>query len=132
MGEGVERVRVFAFIGGQKTEFEIKTLCRVCGVSTSGYYDWAARAAAGPTETDQAEADVVERIRAAHKTSRGAYGAPRVTVALAREAGKPPVNHKRVERLMVLHGLQGRCGRRKVRTTIPRPQGGSGSRPGRP
>jgi transposase InsO family protein len=31
------------------------------------------------------------------------------------------VNHKRVERLMARHDLRGRCGRRKVRTTVPDP-----------
>ena len=31
------------------------------------------------------------------------------------------MNHKRVERLMALHGIHGRCGRRRVRTTIRDP-----------
>src|SRR3954471_12235407 len=31
------------------------------------------------------------------------------------------VNHKRVERLMALHGIRGRCGRRRLRTTIRDP-----------
>lgn len=113
-------MRVLAFIDEQKTDFDVKTLCRVCGVSTSGFYAWAARRAAGPTGAQRAEAELVERIRVAHTASRGRYGAPRVTAQLARDG--MPVNHKRVERLMALEGLQGRCGRRRTRTTIRDPQ----------
>ncbi|MDQ3980235.1 MAG: IS3 family transposase [Actinomycetota bacterium] len=112
-------MRVFAFVSRQKAEFAIKTLCRVCRVSTSGYYDWAARQAAGPSPAEQAEAELVEQIRLVHKESRGRYGEPRVTAQLARDG--VVVNHKRVERLMAREGLAGRCGRRRVRTTVADP-----------
>jgi hypothetical protein len=85
LGQGVERVRVFAFVDRQKTEFAVRTLCRVCGVSTSGFYGWAARATAGPTPAAEAEAELVEQIRVVHKESRLNYGEPRVTAQLARE-----------------------------------------------
>ena len=49
----------------------------------------------------------------------GAYGCPRVVGALHQQGRR--VNHKRVERLMALHGIKGRCGRRRVRTTIRDP-----------
>ena len=42
--------KVFAFVDRQRAEFAVKTLCRVCRVSTSGYYDWIARRAAGPAQ----------------------------------------------------------------------------------
>jgi len=112
-------VRVFAFVCRQKADFAVKTLCRVCQVSTSGYYDWAARERAGPTEAQVAEAELVGQIRLVHKASRGRYGAPRVTAQLARDGVR--VNHKRVERLMAREGLQGRSARRKVRTTVSDP-----------
>jgi transposase InsO family protein len=113
-------VRVFAFVSRQKAEFAVKTLCRVCRVSTSGYYDWAARQAAGPTPPQRAETELVEQIRLVHKESRGRYGEPRVTAQLARDG--VVVNHKRVERLMAREGLAGRCGRRRVRTTVADPK----------
>jgi len=113
-------VRVFAFVSRQKAEFPVKTLCRVCRVSTSGYYDWEARQAAGPTPAQRAEADLVEQIRLVHKESRGRYGSPRTTAQLARDG--VVVNHKRVERLMAREGLRGRCGRRRVRTTVADPK----------
>jgi transposase InsO family protein len=113
-------VRVYAFISDQVTEFPVETLCQVCGVSRSAYYGWVAAEAAGPSPAEEDDAAVLERIRRVHQASRGRYGEPRVTAQLAREG--TPVNHKRVERLMRENGLQGRCGRKKVRTTIRDPK----------
>jgi transposase InsO family protein len=112
-------MRLYAFVDAQKTDFKITTLCRVCQVSTSGYYDWAGRVAAGPSDAERDDDAVLERIRAAHKKSRGRYGQPRITAQLARIG--EPVNHKRVERLMAANGIAGRCGRKKVRTTVRDP-----------
>ncbi len=112
-------MKLYAFVDAQKTDFKITTLCRVCRVSTSGYYGWIARVAAGPSPAERDEAEVLERIRHAHEASRGRYGEPRITAQLARDG--EPVNHKRVERLMARHGLAGRCGRKKIRTTVRDP-----------
>ena len=116
-------MRVYAFVDAQKTDFTITTLCRVCGVSTSGFYDWVERMAADPRRAERDDAEVLARIRAAHRNSRGRYGEPRITAQLARDG--VAVNHKRVERLMAVNGIAGRCGRRKVRTTIRDPAGGA-------
>ncbi|MGH3429105.1 MAG: IS3 family transposase, partial [Mycobacteriales bacterium] len=113
-------MRVFAFIDDQKAEFEIKTLCRVCSVSRSAFYEWAAAVAAGPDEALWDEAILADRIYGIWRRSRGRYGAPRVTAQLCRQGCC--VNHKRVERLMAELGIAGRCGRRKIRTTIRDPQ----------
>ena len=115
--EGVN-AEIFAFVDYLKTDL-VTVLCRVCGVSTSGYYRWAERLAAGPSSTARDDAVVLEQIRAVHRASRGRYGEPRVTAQLARQG--VVVNHKRVERLMARHGLVGRCGRKKVRTTVRDP-----------
>jgi len=112
-------VKLYAFVDAQKTDFKISTLCRVCGVSSSGYYDWAERVAAGPSDAERDDAAVLERIRKVHRDSRGRYGEPRITAQLARNG--EPVNHKRVERLMAIDGLTGRCGRKKIRTTVRDP-----------
>ncbi len=109
-------MKLYAFVDAQKTDFKITTLCRVCNVSTSGYYDWAARVAAGPCDAERDDAEVLERIRKIHRTSRGRYGEPRITAQLARDG--EPVNHKRVERLMAANGIFGRCGSKKIRTTV--------------
>ncbi len=107
---------VFAFVDRQKANFKITTLCRVCRVSRSGYYDWAERRAGGPTDAEAAEADLVDKIRLVHKESRGRYGEPRVTAQLTRDG--VAANHKAVARLMAREGLCGRGGRRKVTTTV--------------
>ena len=41
-------MRIFAFVAAQKADFPVRTLCRVCKVSPSGFYAYAARLAAGP------------------------------------------------------------------------------------
>ncbi|MGH9078388.1 MAG: IS3 family transposase [Acidimicrobiales bacterium] len=110
-------MRLFAFVDAQKAEFPVKTLCRVCDVSRAGYHDWVCRLSAGPSPRQAAEAELVGQIRLVHKESRGRYGEPRVTAQLHRDG--VGANHKAVERLMAREGLQGRCGRRKVRTTTP-------------
>lgn len=38
-------MKVFAFIDAQKTEFDVKTLYRVCSVSRSVFYEWSAAVA---------------------------------------------------------------------------------------
>jgi transposase InsO family protein len=110
-------VKVFAFVDRQKADFAVKTLCRVCHVSRAGFYDWAARQAAGPTPAQVDEADLVAQIRLVFAAGRGNYGEPRVTAQLARDG--VAANHKRVARLMARENLRGRCGRRQVRTTVP-------------
>lgn len=107
-------MRVYHFIDCQKAEFDVKTLCRVCEVSRTAYYDWARKV--GPDEATLVEAELANRIHDIWTRSRGRYGVPRGTAALWREGVQ--VNHKRVERLMAELDLVGICGRRKLRTTV--------------
>jgi transposase InsO family protein len=120
VGEGVDVVSKYAFVEACQAEFPITTLCRVVGVSKSGFYEWQARRAADPTEAERAEEELLGCIRVIHARSKGSYGCPRVAAQLAKDGRR--VNHKRVERLMRKHGIQGRCGRRRVRTTVRDPQ----------
>jgi transposase InsO family protein len=101
--------------------FPVSVACEAAGVSTSGYYDWRARQAAGPTERQLAEAELVELMRQLFDDADGNYGVPRMYKAL-RHAGLV-VNIKRVARLMRLHGMAGRFRRRSIRTTFPGPDG---------
>ena len=50
-------------------------MCRLLGVSSSGYYAWMKRRPSRRAETDAA---LIGEIRAAHAVSRGTYGAPRI------------------------------------------------------
>ncbi len=106
----------FQFIADHQHAFGVKRLCQVLGLSRSGFYRWTAGA---PARAARAAADValVERIRAVHTDSDGAYGAPRVTAEL-RDGGMR-VNHKRVQRVMRQFGIVGIRLRKKHRTTVP-------------
>src|SRR5918995_1302586 len=123
MGEGdIDTVTRFRCVDDQKAAgFPVTAACEAAGVSTSGYYDWGAREAAGPTERELAEAELVALMREIFDASDGNYGVPRMYTEL-RRAGLV-VNKKRVRRLMRTHGMAGRCRRRRCRTTFPGPDG---------
>ena len=89
-------------------------MCRVLGVSTSGYYKWQTRA---PSKRDRDDEMLTEHIRQVHARSRGTYGAPRVHAALRDEGIR--VGKKRVARLMKAADLRG-VSRRKTPTTTHR------------
>lgn len=96
-------------IAEHEGEFEVKIMCRVLGVSVSGYYAWRKRP---PSARAEANAVLVEHMRRVHAASRQTYGSPRIHAALRQQG--VACNHKRVERLMRLHGIRG-CDRRKRR-----------------
>jgi putative transposase len=91
--------------------FPIVAACKAAEVTRSAYYAWAAGAAKGPSQGERDEASLVAEIRRIHARSTGTYGAPRVTVELRRRGWT--VNHKRVERLLRLHGIVGYRPRRR-------------------
>jgi len=97
--------------------FPITLACKIAEVSRQAFNDWRAKRAAGPTDAEVAEAVLVAAMREIHATSDATYGQPRMTPELV-ELGFT-VNHKRVERLMRVHGIVGVHKPAKVRTTIP-------------
>lgn len=101
--------------------FPVSTACEAAGVSTSGYYDWCVRVAAGPTPRQLADGELVALMRQLFDEADGNYGVPRMYKAL-RKAGLI-VNRKKVRRLMRRHAMAGRCRRRRCRTTFPGPDG---------
>ncbi len=106
-------MRVFPFIHTEKAHFPIVRMCRVLGVSRTGYHAWAKRAVSARAGAD---ARLTATICAIHRTSRGTYGAPRVHAELA-DTYQTRCGRKRVARLMRLAHLRGVCRRRKTRTT---------------
>jgi putative transposase len=101
------------FVEQEKARYPVRVLCRVLGVSPSGYYAWRSR---GPSARERSDADLAAEIRRSHARSRGTYGVPRIWADLA-EAGHR-VSRKRVARLMARDHLAGVHRRRFVRTTI--------------
>jgi putative transposase len=87
-------------------------MCRVLGVSPSGYYAWRKRPLAPRARADAA---LTAQIQVVHRESRGTYGAPRIHADLVAQGVR--VGRKRVARLMRTRGLHG-VSRRKFRTTV--------------
>jgi putative transposase len=88
-------------------------MCRLLGVSRSGFHAWERRP---PSDRALADAWLVDRIAAIHHQSRGTYGARRVHAALRQQGVH--VGRKRVERLMRAQRLSGAVPRKRARTTI--------------
>lgn len=93
--------------------YPITLMCRLLGVSPSGFYAWRQRA---PSARGQANEQLLARIRLIHERSRSTYGAPRIHAELVAEGLR--VSRKRVARLMRLAGLQGVSRRGGVSTTV--------------
>jgi transposase InsO family protein len=112
----------YACVDDQKAAgFPVNAACEAVGVSTSGYYDRCERDAAGPTDRQVAEAELVVLMREIFDDADGNYGVPRMYKEL-RKTGLQ-INRKRVARLMRSHGMAGRHRRRTCRTTFPGPDG---------
>ena len=73
----------------------IRTMARVLGVSSSGYYAWRIRPASARGTADAA---LTVRIATSHATSRGPYGERRIAGDLV-ELGIH-IGRKRIARLM--------------------------------
>jgi putative transposase len=107
---------VYRFVERERARHHLTTLCRLLGVSPSGYRAWAHRRG---SPRAYADAGLLETIRAIHDASRRTYGAPRVQAQL-RAAGIT-VGRKRVARLMRQAGLVGVHRRRRARPAPRRP-----------
>ena len=102
----------FALIDGAKAEFPIHRLCRVLGVSQSGYFAWKDRPASWRQRQDMI---LLAHVRSAFSLSNETYGSPRMTREL-QDAGFA-IGRRRTARLMRENGLQAREKRRFKRTT---------------
>lgn len=88
-------------------------MCRVLGVSKSGFYAWLTR----PKSPRAIANEILTiHIRKIHERSRCTYGSPRVHAQLRHEGVR--VGRCRVERLMRCAGIQGVHRRTRGRTTI--------------
>ncbi len=94
----------------------IVMMCRLLGVSESGYHGWKTRAPSKRAVADQKLSASIVRI---HAASRETYGRPRVMVDLVEEG--VCVGGKRVARLMRVAGIKG-VSRRKFCVTTTRDQ----------
>lgn len=103
----------FDFIEAHRTEFKVTIMCRVLGVSRSGYYAWLKRP---PSAREMANQELKQQIKTIYDHSRQTYGSPRIQVELAENGVKCGVN--RVAQLMQAQQLRAKQSRKfKVTTT---------------
>ena len=92
----------YRFVEDHQAAYPVSRLCRLVGVSRSGFYAWRGRRVSA---RDAANGRLLTQIREIHEASLGCYGRLRVTGQLRRRGRA--VNHKRVGRLMRHAGLYG-------------------------
>ncbi len=101
----------FQFIAEHAPEYPVRRLCRLLGVSPSGYYAWQQRPVSPREKANQA---LLRRIEASFEASHGTYGSPRVYHDVKATS---PCSVNRVARLMRLRGLRAKTTRRFRSTT---------------
>lgn len=97
----------YHFIEEHQAAFRVTAMCRVLGVSRSGFYDWCRRPSSPRT---QANTRLLQRIREIHARSRENYGALKTWRALT--AAGVPCGLNRVARLRRAHGIEAKRLRR--------------------
>lgn len=103
----------YAWIQHQ-TGHSVRRLCRVLGVSASGFYAWRERP---PSARVLDDARLLRQIEQLHVQTREAYGSERLWQAL-RQAGEACGRH-RVRRLRSEHDIRTQRRRRYLRTRSP-------------
>ena len=94
--------------------FPLAVMCRVLGLSPSGYHDWLRRP---PSARARRDAELKGGILAIWIESGSVYGSPRIHAALRARGER--VGRKRVARLMGELGIEG-VTRRRFRSTTKR------------
>jgi putative transposase len=108
-------VSAFRLIEAERARHSVPRLCRMLGVSRSGYYAWRHRP---PSERARFDAVLQEKIETIHRNSRATYGAPRIHAEL--RAIGIHCSRKRVARLMRRAKLRGCLRGGRMRTAYRR------------
>jgi transposase InsO family protein len=102
----------YAFIREREQEFRVVAMCRVLGVSKSGYYGWRKRA---PSEQAQRRAVLDDLIRDAFFLEKCRAGSPRVYRRM--KAAGIRVSEDFVAKRMKIMGLRAKAKRKFKATT---------------
>lgn len=102
----------YRFIEAEKAAHSVPALCRMLGISRSGYYAWRSRL---PSERARFDSVLSEKIETIHRNSRATYGVPRVHAEL-RSIGIR-CSRKRVAKLMRQANLRGCVRGRRMKAT---------------
>lgn len=85
-------------------------MCRLLGVSTSGFYDWLKRS---PSQRAVEDKIYLRQIKNIHRDVMETYGSPRMHAELVAQGYE--IGRGRVERLMSSNGIQAKQARRNKR-----------------
>lgn len=102
-------------MNANQAAFPVRRMCKVLGVSHSGFYDWLDR---GPSQRAMSDAVLRERIVNIHAESDSTYGRPRIRAELVEQGVR--VGGKRIARLMRVAQLRGVSKRRAYTVTTRR------------
>jgi putative transposase len=102
-------------VNAHQADFPVQVMCRVLGLSSSGYYAWSSRP---PSDRAKRDAELVVKIREVFDGNKQVYGRPRIFADL-KEAGEK-IGEKRVGRLMRQEGIQGASRRKRGPKTTRR------------
>ena len=103
----------YAFIRRNSSVYPVRSMCRILGVSSAGYYAWIDRE---PSAADQRRDELAEEIRAAHADVKRRYGSPRMHAELNARGRACSVNT--VAKVMKGLGIRAISHRKfRVRTT---------------
>ena len=101
-GERLDPRKGFEFVKAHRAQFPIRVMCRVLGLSPSGYYAWLKRPPSNRARQDQA---LREKIVQIWNENRRVYGRPRLHAELRARGER--TSPKRVGRLMREAGNSG-------------------------
>lgn len=90
----------YTFIKKESANHKTVLLCKMLGVSSSGFYDWVNRK---PSKRAIENEGLLKKLKILHEIHRQRYGSPRMHAALEKQGIK--VSKGRVERLMHKHNI---------------------------
>lgn len=96
----------------------IKLLCSIANISRQSYYKWLDR---NPSSREQENQQLTQAMILLHDKVEGTFGYRQLTLHLRRQTGQQ-INHKRVQRLMKLAGIQSVIRRKKKKYAKSTPQ----------
>jgi putative transposase len=106
----------YAFILQHQDRYAVQPLCRLLGVSRSGYYAWVTRPMSQRARDD---ARLLGLIRESYEASGRTYGAPPILCDL-REVGEC-VGKNRIAKLMKRHKIRAQRGYKSPRVRYTKP-----------
>ncbi|WP_430103489.1 IS3 family transposase [Paenibacillus validus] len=102
----------------QAESLSIQLLCEVAGIPRSSYYKWLHRVLSVREAENQ---ELTEVMMFLYEKVEGTFGYRQLTLHMRRQT-KRPINHKRVQRLMKIKGIQSVIRRKKKKYERSTPQ----------